>query len=149
MVSRAKSTKPGAAKPAASTGHTKLKQSLVLRDFLAEQLGLSLRSVLRHLNDLECRHGAQEAFNDGHYLLGLEADASQACWARLTDLDLVVKGVCRTVGLTPRYFQYLALLFAAHWFENLAGNTDLLLDELNEFHGRWQGVKRMLVLPQF
>jgi len=141
MVNRAKSTKSDAAKPVASTGHTKLKQALALRDFLEGQLGLRLRDVLRHLNDLECRHGAQEAFTDGHYLSGLKADAPQAYWTKLDDLDLVVKNICRTVGLTPRYFQYLALLFAAHWFDRLAGNTDVLLDELNDFHGRWQSMK--------
>ena len=52
-----------------------------------------------------------------------------------------LKNICRTVGLTPRYFQYLALLFAAQWFDRLYGNADVLLDELNDFHGRWQGVK--------
>ena len=110
---------------------------------------MRLRDVLRHLNDLECRHGAQDAFCDGHYLSGLKADAPQAYWARLTDLDSVVKGICRTVGLTPRYFQYLALLFAAHWFERLAGNADLLLVELNDFHGRWQAAKGRPVVAAF
>lgn len=126
---------------AAVTGHAKLKQALVLREFLAEQLGLRLRDVLRHLNDVECRHGAQEAFGDGHYLSMQKADVPQAYWTRLTDLDLVVRDICRTVGLTPRYFQYLALLFAAHWFDRLAGNPDVLLDELNDFHNRWQSTK--------
>lgn len=97
MVNRAKSTKPAVAKTVASTGHTKLKQALALRDFLEEQLGLRLRDVLRHLNDLECRHGAQEAFIDGHYLSGLKADAPQTYWVKLDDLDLMVKNICRTV----------------------------------------------------
>lgn len=135
---RAKATASSGTTGQPASGHAKLKQALVLRDFLASRLGLRLRDAQNYLNDAEGRHGAVDAFGQQHYLHSALGAASAHGRSLLVDLDTQVKQACQAVGLVPRYFQYLALLFAAHWFNRLLGNTDHLLAELNAFHAHWQ-----------
>ena len=57
--------------PAKLSGHARLKTTLVLRDALSADLGLSLPTAMRQLANVEDTLGARAAFEEGGYLLAL------------------------------------------------------------------------------
>jgi hypothetical protein len=122
------------------SGHVRLKRSLVLRDFLAADLRLRWRDAERYLSDQETVEGVLEALNANGYLNALCQAAPASVAPLLQQLDSEVRVACQHAGFAPRYFQYLAVLFAAHYFNRLFADPDLLLAELIRFHRQeWSG----------
>jgi hypothetical protein len=116
------------------SGHAKLKRSLLLRDFLAQDLGLRLKDAERTLEAVESERGASEAFADGAFLDALITTAQRdAVRDALQALDGVVRDSCRKARFGPRYPQYLALLLMAHAQQRLAQDETRLLHEANAY----------------
>lgn len=131
--------RPTAAR-AAISGHVRLQRSLVLRDFLAADLRLRPRDAERYLSDQETAEGALEALNANGYLNALRQAAPAGAAPLLEQLDGEVRAACQQAGFAPRYFQYLAILFAAHHFNRLFADRDALLADLTRFHRQeWSG----------
>ncbi|MBW4055132.1 MAG: DEAD/DEAH box helicase family protein [Proteobacteria bacterium] len=120
----------------ASSGHSKLKQSLVLRDYLLNRLGLDLATVTRRLRDTENLSGAECAFVEGRYVESLSYLSSRHS-ARIAELDTLVRESCLKAKFTPRYFQYLSLIFASEHLDRLFTDRELYLEDLNAFHDAW------------
>ncbi len=132
--------KRAAATRAVVSGHVRLKRSLVLRDFLAADLRLRPRDAERYLSDQETAEGALEALNANGYLNALRQAAPASAAPLLEQLDSEVRAACQQAGFAPRYFQYLAVLFAAHHFNRLFADRDALLADLIQFHRQeWSG----------
>lgn len=122
------------------SGHGRLKRSLVLRDFLAHDLGIRRRDAERYLSDQETEQGALEALNANGYLTALCMAAPARARPRLEALDSEVRAACQQADFAPRYFQYLAILFAAHHFNRLFADSDALLADVTRFHQQeWTG----------
>jgi hypothetical protein len=131
--------RPAAAR-AGISGHGRLKRSLVLRDFLAADLRVRRRDAERYLNDQETAEGALEALNANGYLNALRQAAPASAAPLLEQLDGEVRAAGQQAGFAPRYFQYLAILFAAHHFNRLFADPDALLADLIRFHRQeWDG----------
>jgi len=115
-------------------GHAKLKRSLLLRDFLAHDLGLRLKDVERSLEAAESSQGVADAFAGGAFLDAMAASvASSDRKERLHDLDNAVRDTCRKSDFVPRYPQYLAVLLMAHICNRLSEDAEKLLDEANDY----------------
>jgi hypothetical protein len=112
------------------SGHARLKQTLVLRDALAAELGLDLTKLMGQLYNVEDNMGAARALDEGKYLDAL-ASLCQGDRDRLARLDLAVRTACGRVRLAPRYAQYLALLLFAYWNEAQLEDRDAFLVRLN------------------
>ena len=112
------------------SGHVRLQQSLILRDFLADDLRLRLRDAERYLSDQETANGALDALNQDFYINALCQAASASAAPVLQALDGEIRRACQLAGFAPRYFQYLAVLFAAHYFNRLFADPAALLAEL-------------------
>ena len=122
------------------SGHGRLKRSLVLRDFLAADLHLRRRDAERYLSDQETAEGALDALNANGYLTALCQAAPVSAGPLLGQLDGEVRAACQQAHFAPRYFQYLAVLFAAHYFNRLFADPDALLADLTRFHHQeWAG----------
>ena len=122
------------------SGHGRLKRSLVLRDFLAADLRIRRRDAERYLSDQETAKGALDALNANGYLNALCLAASASAAPLLEQLDGEVRAACQQASFAPRYFQYLAVLFAAHHFNRLFADPDALLADLMRFHRQeWDG----------
>ncbi len=119
------------------SGHVRLQQSLILRDFLADDLRLRLRDAERYLSDQETANGARDALNEDFYLNALCQAASTSAAPVLQALDGEIRRACQLAGFAPRYFQYLAVLFAAHYFNRLFTDPAALLAELTAYHAEW------------
>jgi len=114
----------------AVSGHQRLKQSLILRDALAADLGLDLAKAMKLLYEIEDNAGAGSALEESRYLEGLNA----LCVAdknRLVQLDGAVKDACARAKFAPRYAQYLALLLFAHSHEAQQEDPEAFLSRLN------------------
>ena len=120
-----------------SGGHAKLKRSLLLRDFLAHDLGLSLKDAECALSAAETDQGAAEAFAEGRFLDALRASADSRRRERIHQLDDAVRDACRKSDFSPRYPQYLALALMAHVLDRLSEDSDALLDAANAFRQAW------------
>jgi len=122
------------------SGHGRLKRSLVLRDFLAADLRIRRRDAERYLSDQETADGALDALNASGYLTALCQAAPASVDPLLGQLDGEVRAACQQAHFAPRYFQYLAVLFAAHYFNRLFTDPDALLADLTRFHHQeWAG----------
>lgn len=128
------------------SGHGRLQRSLILRDFLAADLHLRRRDAERYLSDQETADGALDALNANGYLNALCMAASASAAPLLQQLDGEVRAACQQAHFAPRYFQYLAVLFAAHHFNRLFADPDALLADLTRFHHQeWDGRNLHLV----
>jgi len=119
-----------------ASGHTRLKKALVLRDALAQELGLELPSVMRALSNVEDTMTAELAMADGNYLSQLES-LCRGDAALLTDADQMVRAACQSVKLAPRYAQYLSLILFAHWQRCRSTDEGAFVDRLNVFLSTW------------
>ena len=134
MAQRAAPARPS------TSGHGRLKRSLVLRDFLATDLGIDRHHAERYLSDQETQYGALDALNANSYLHALRMAAPSSARPHLEALDSEVRATCQQVGFAPRYFQYLAILFAAHHLNRLFADPDALLADVARFHQEeWPG----------
>lgn len=129
---------------AAGGGHAKLKRSLLLRDFLAHDLGLRLKDAEHALAATEAAQGAADAFAGGAYLDAVCASVTGAeRKERLHELDAAVREACRKSDFVPRYPPYLAILLMAHICRRLAEDAEKLLDEANDYRQtHWHGQGR-------
>ena len=121
------------AKRPAVSGHSRLNRSLVLRDFLAADLKLRLRDAEHYLSEQETAEGALAALNQNGYLDALCLAAPRHNVPLLQQLDSEIRAACRQAGFAPRYFQYLAVLFATRHFNRLFDDADRLLNDLTDF----------------
>jgi len=119
-----------------ASGHARLKKALVLRDALAQELGLDLPSVMRALSTVEDTMTAELAMADGNYLSQLES-LCRGDAALLTDADQMVRAACQSVKLAPRYAQYLSLILFAHWQRCRSTDEGAFVDRLNVFLSTW------------
>ncbi|MEI7866586.1 MAG: DEAD/DEAH box helicase family protein [Candidatus Methylumidiphilus sp.] len=115
------------------SGHTRLKNSLVLRNALAAELGLNLAHVMPHLFQVEDAVGAQAALDEGRYGDAL-VSVCQGDRNLIFALDAAVREACAKARLAPRYAQYLALLLFAHWNTARLEDSEGFLARLNGFH---------------
>lgn len=129
-MGRASSTSRAATKQRMPNGHTRLKQALVLRDALAEELGIALESAMAALRGVEDNIGIGLALTDGRYRDALASLSTGNC-DHLKALDEQVGRVCARVALRPRYAQYLALLLFAHWMHVVQEDRQAFLARLN------------------
>jgi hypothetical protein len=115
-------------------GHAKLKRSLLLRDFLAYDIGFRLKDAERGLEAAETEQGAADAFSGGAFLDAVTASVTRAAARdRLQELDGVVRDVCRKTRFAARYPQYLALLLMGHVQRRLVDDEHQLLADANDF----------------
>jgi len=112
------------------SGHTRLKNSLVLRNALAAELGLNLAHVMPHLFQVEDAVGAQAALDEGRYRYAL-VSVCTGDRDRIVTLDSAVRDACAKARLAPRYAQYLALLLFAHWNTARLEDSEGFLARLN------------------
>ncbi len=113
------------------SGHARLKQALVLRDALADTLGLELEKAIAACAQVEDEIGSLRALEENHWRDALRARCT--CDPLLLEaLDSAVKDACVASGFTPRYAQYLGLLLFARWVELRFADEAVLLDLLNE-----------------
>ncbi len=129
-MSTAKTAPKAKVKGQKLSGHSRLKQALVLRDALLQELGFKLDTITSQLRTVENNIGAQRALDDGKYL---EA-ASSVCSGdalQLTEWDLQIRTACAKVQFAPRYAQYLALLLFVHWWQMQRLDANALLARLN------------------
>jgi hypothetical protein len=111
-----------------------------MADFLAADLRIRRRDAERYLSDQETAEGALDALNANGYLNALCLAASASAAPLLEQLDGEVRAACQQASFAPRYFQYLAVLFAAHHFNRLFADPDALLADLMRFHRQeWDG----------
>ncbi|GAB1392903.1 DEAD/DEAH box helicase family protein [Rhodocyclaceae bacterium] len=121
--------KPATKKP--ESGHIRLQKNLRLKSALAHDLGVDAESIMKALRSLEAEHGAQSCSDEGRFIAAAKSKARVECHSVWDDLDLRVMDACRKAGFTPRYFQYLALVFAARNFDRALANADEWLCVLN------------------
>ena len=114
------------------SGHLRLKQSLVLRDALAGELGLDLSKAMAQLYNVEDGIGAARALDEGRYVQAL-ASLCKGDPDRLARLDEAVRQACGKAKIAPRYAQYLALLMFAHWHEAQQEDGLAFLARLNDW----------------
>ncbi len=84
------------------SGHLRLKQSLVLRDALAAELGLDLPKAMSQLYNVEDNIGATRALDEGRYAQAL-ASLYKGDPDRLAGLDEAVRQACGKAKFSPRY----------------------------------------------
>ena len=114
------------------SGHVRLKQALVLRDALLDELGFRLDTVTSQLRTVENNIGSDNALHEGKYL---EA-ARSVCRGdqnRLAECDLLIRSACSKVKFAPRYAQYLALLLFVYWWQTKQEDSAALLERLNQW----------------
>ncbi|GAB2898559.1 DEAD/DEAH box helicase family protein [Uliginosibacterium flavum] len=112
------------------SGHARLKAALVLRDALAQEVGLPLAAAMAQLRTVEGNVSTAQALTEGKYLDAL-ASVSTGDTSHLAELDGRVRIACSRAQLAPRYAQYLALLLFAHWASALQDDAGALLIRLN------------------
>jgi hypothetical protein len=112
------------------SGHARLKAALVMRDALADELGLSLSDVMQTLPKVENNVGAANALHDGKYLNAVSASCRNDA-VTLSALDAEVRLACERVRFAPRYAQYLALLLFTHWAEASSSDAHAFSVRLN------------------
>jgi len=137
------------AKRPAVSGHSRLNRSLVLRDFLAADLKLRLRDAEHYLSEQETAEGALAALNQNGYLDALCLAAPRHNVPLLQQLDSEIRAACRQAGFAPRYFQYLAVLFATRHFNRLFDDADRLLNDLTDFQTEWAKEHRHTPIAAF
>ncbi|WP_045218569.1 hypothetical protein [Desulfonatronum thioautotrophicum] len=114
------------------SGHARLKAALVLRDALADSLGLPLGPAARHAAEAETLHGATRALDEGKYLVSLVSVCKKNDHI-LAFLDQKIRTACAKARFSPRYAQYLALLFFASWLDAQEKDETAFLDGLNAY----------------
>lgn len=114
------------------SGHIRLQKNLRLKTAIARELGVSFEPIMAALRSLETEHGSQACVDEGRFLQSAKSIANSASHDKWDDLDGRVMDACRKADFTPRYFQYLSLIFVARNFELALDNSEDWLAILNE-----------------
>src|SRR5574337_104201 len=129
---------PRAAGRASMNGHQRLSGSLLLRDFLCHDLGLNLDSARERCARAEKDFGAESASSSGEFVEAVvKASSIPGQRESIRFCAEQALAACRQAGFAPRYFQFLALTLAAHYWQRAARDEDALLADFQRHHAIW------------
>lgn len=120
------------------SGHLRLSKSLLLRDFLCHDLGLNLECARERTQRAEKDAGAASAASSGEFVEAVvKATDARGLPEHVKSCAERALAACRQAGFAPRYFQFLALTLAAHYWQRAAQDEAALLAAFTGFYARW------------